>query len=195
MLDLHAQNHKEDLRTRRTKKFLSLAFIELLEKDSMEKISVQDICDKAMVHRTTFYKHFNDKYDLFTYILERIREELFTESDFDNKFTTPQELYMQLAGTALDFIERNRTKLLNVIKNNSQQLASEIFYSTMEISLRTLLERTQKHTKLPLSVVSNFFTGGFTALAIWWLYNPQKVNKTQLLEYIKIIINENMRHI
>ena len=195
MLDTNTKKDKEDLRTRRTKKFLSLAFIELLEKDSMEKISVQDICDKAMVHRTTFYKHFNDKYDLFTYILERIREELFTESDLDNKFTTPQELYMQLAGTALDFIERNRTKLLNVIKNNSQQLASEIFYSTMEISLRTLLERTQKHTKLPLSVVSNFFTGGFTALAIWWLYNPQKVNKTQLLEYIKIIINENMQNI
>lgn len=195
MLDSNTKKYKEDLRTRRTKKFLSLAFIELLEKDSMEKISVQDIYDKAMVHRTTFYKHFNDKYDLFTYILERIREELFTESDLDNKFTTPQELYMQLAGTALDFIERNRTKLLNVIKNNSQQLASEIFYSTMEISLRTLLERTQKNTKLPLSVVSNFFTGGFTALAIWWLYNPQKVNKTQLLEYIKIIINENMRHI
>lgn len=36
----------------------------LIADKKFERISVQEICDRAMVHRTTFYKHYEDKYDL-----------------------------------------------------------------------------------------------------------------------------------
>jgi AcrR family transcriptional regulator len=41
------------------------SFIGLLkEKQSFESVSIVDICRRAEVHRTTFYLHFNDKYEL-----------------------------------------------------------------------------------------------------------------------------------
>ena len=52
---------KEDLRIRRTHKLLCNAMFSLLETRSFDDISVVDICEKAMVHRATFYKHFKDK--------------------------------------------------------------------------------------------------------------------------------------
>ena len=45
----------EDLRQRRTKKFLVQALLELMEERPLRDLSVVDICDRAMVHRTTFY--------------------------------------------------------------------------------------------------------------------------------------------
>ena len=36
----------------------------LLEEQAFEKITVRELCDRAMVHRTTFYKHYADKYAL-----------------------------------------------------------------------------------------------------------------------------------
>ena len=55
------EEYKEDLRIVRTRKLLSTALFDLLESTPYEKISVMDICEKAMVHRATFYNHFEDK--------------------------------------------------------------------------------------------------------------------------------------
>lgn len=47
---------KDDLRIRRTYKLLSESLLDLLSENKFEDISVTDICEKAMIHRTTFYK-------------------------------------------------------------------------------------------------------------------------------------------
>jgi hypothetical protein len=57
---------KEDLRVKRTKKLLLSSLLRLAVEDGhkLNDISVQEICDHAMVHRTTFYRYYTDKYDL-----------------------------------------------------------------------------------------------------------------------------------
>ena len=52
-----------DLRVIKTKA-LSSSLLQLLEQQLFQTITVNQICDNALVHRTTFYKHFYDKYDL-----------------------------------------------------------------------------------------------------------------------------------
>ena len=58
------EEKRDDLRVRRTRLHLWNALMGLLSRRPMEELSVQEICEAAMVHRTTFYKHFEDKYDL-----------------------------------------------------------------------------------------------------------------------------------
>lgn len=54
-----------DPRVKRTRQLLLQAFIALLEeKHNIHSISVQDIAERAMVNRATFYAHFEDKYAL-----------------------------------------------------------------------------------------------------------------------------------
>jgi len=55
-----------DLRVRRTRMMIEKAFFELLQERDFQAITVQDIADRAMVNRATFYDHFTDKYMLFT---------------------------------------------------------------------------------------------------------------------------------
>jgi AcrR family transcriptional regulator len=60
-----------NLRIRKTYRSLHNAFVELLEEKCFEDLTVNELCDRAMIRRTTFYKHFADKYEYFTfYILE-----------------------------------------------------------------------------------------------------------------------------
>ncbi len=63
----------EDLRVRRTRKLLQQALIELTIEKGFAGITVQDIAERAMVNRTTFYRHYLDKYDL----LEKYMDELY----------------------------------------------------------------------------------------------------------------------
>lgn len=58
-----------DLRVRRTRMMIEKAFKELLEERDFHAITVQDIADRAMVNRATFYDHFTDKYALFDYTM------------------------------------------------------------------------------------------------------------------------------
>ena len=59
--------NNQDLRVQRTKKALITTFSDLLETKSFDNITIQDLCEKANVRRSTFYRHFNDKYDSVSY--------------------------------------------------------------------------------------------------------------------------------
>ena len=53
-----------DPRIRRTRRLLADALGHLLSEKEFEKISVQDIAEKAAVNRATFYDHYPDKFGL-----------------------------------------------------------------------------------------------------------------------------------
>lgn len=51
----------------RTHDAIFKAFNELVAKNSFDNISVNDICEKAQVSRSTFYRYFVDKYDVMNH--------------------------------------------------------------------------------------------------------------------------------
>ncbi|MCD2257083.1 TetR/AcrR family transcriptional regulator [Agrilactobacillus fermenti] len=53
-----------DLRKQRTQQAIQQAFIKLVQRKGFNKLTVIDIADQAMINRQTFYKHYQDKYDL-----------------------------------------------------------------------------------------------------------------------------------
>src|SRR5258707_4872985 len=66
------QNDKQnDRRVQRTKQTLYHTLIALLAEKAFDKITVQEILERANVGRTTFYAHFQSKEDLFLSSHER----------------------------------------------------------------------------------------------------------------------------
>ncbi len=59
-----------DRRTRRTCERLGIALLELLQDRPIRQITVQQVLDRALVGRSTFYLHFRDKEDLLLSQLE-----------------------------------------------------------------------------------------------------------------------------
>lgn len=64
---------------------LARALRSLLKHDAIEKITIEKICQEAGVHRSTFYRYFQDKYDLLHYsfdefLIARIDENHVIES-------------------------------------------------------------------------------------------------------------------
>lgn len=66
----------EDLRVRRTRKLLQQALIEGAIEKGFAALTVRDITERAMVNRSTFYRHYLDKYDLLEQHLNEIYEML-----------------------------------------------------------------------------------------------------------------------
>jgi AcrR family transcriptional regulator len=62
--------------TSRTLTSLQKAMLTLLAVKSFEEISVQELCEKAMLPRATFYNYFDDKYDLLGYCFLTVHKQI-----------------------------------------------------------------------------------------------------------------------
>ena len=67
---------EEHVSVRRTYLLLMKALLDLLAEIPFEKISLTDICRVSMVSRSTFYRYFEDKYDLLHYCVKMYIEGL-----------------------------------------------------------------------------------------------------------------------
>ena len=62
----------EDLRVKRTYKLLQEALIELTVQKGFSAVAVSDITKYAGVNRATFYRHYEDKFDLLNQYVQRV---------------------------------------------------------------------------------------------------------------------------
>lgn len=80
---------KTDARVIHTKATIREDFIALLNDHPLNKITVKALCDKANINRATFYRYYEDIYDLY----EKIKDEFisaFLDSFFDMKNLTTE---------------------------------------------------------------------------------------------------------
>ncbi len=88
MLPKSEKIEKLDPRVVRTRRVLVQAFRELLEEKGLQAVTVRAITERAIINRATFYAHFDDKYDLFAYIIrdsfhQALRNRLPVEAEFN----------------------------------------------------------------------------------------------------------------
>lgn len=65
-----------DRRVARTRTRLERAFFHLMQEKGYDAVTIQDICERASVGRSTFYTHFTGKDDLKRRSLDHLRTEL-----------------------------------------------------------------------------------------------------------------------
>ena len=98
---------KEDRRVRRTKKLLTQALTELLQKKQVNEITVKELTDLADMNRGTFYMYYRDIFDM----LEKIEDELFQKLDVIAQTHEHGDPTQQVKPILLDlfrFIEENQ---------------------------------------------------------------------------------------
>ena len=107
--------YKEDLRIVRTRKHLSTTIIAMMETDSLDKISVIDICKTANVNRATFYAHFEDKYHLLSYALEEVKDDIYASLNLEFSSNNSLDLMFEIAHKTFDFVKDNKGKIATLL--------------------------------------------------------------------------------
>lgn len=93
----------EDRRVRKTRKALQFALAELMNEKELRKITVQELADRADVHRATFYTHYQDVYDLYAKLEDQILEELITMLSGD-----PRHNYDRIYHNIIEYLLDNK---------------------------------------------------------------------------------------
>lgn len=144
---------------KKSEKVLSNALLTLLQEKSFSKISVKNLCETADVNRSTFYANFEDKYQLLSFCLDSITqqvvEEFFKENDDSNLTKQIFEIvakYQYLFHACLLDEENHELRLIfqNLI---AQQFEDMLFFNHNTDS----------------QISSQFFAGAILGVVSWWL--------------------------
>ena len=68
-------------KSHKTKWKIGMTLMNILDRKPLDKIRVQEICDSADIHRSTFYKHFGSVFDVVSFMTEEITGELTAQMD------------------------------------------------------------------------------------------------------------------
>lgn len=83
---------KQDPRVIRTRRDLIYGMCDLLKEKKFSKITIQDITDRALINRATFYSHFEDKYDLLDAMLNFTLKQKLDEREVTDGSVTPENI-------------------------------------------------------------------------------------------------------
>lgn len=126
----------EDRRTRKTKKAIESSFLALLERKSINRITVAELCRMADIGRGTFYLHYMDVYDLYDRLenelsagLYKLFEDAFPSTDRDNSRRLAHELTAYIEDKRELFLlltrEDNRSSLQRITRRFSEKVINE----------------------------------------------------------------------
>ena len=120
-----------DLRIVKTQNRIIEAFLNLRDKMTPEKIKVKDICEAAMINKTTFYKHYADSIELSNEIEESAIEKVMSAIKTKcNILTQPREYISELIGA----LESESSHLRIVFKGKKETLATKLADKLIDMS-------------------------------------------------------------
>ncbi len=175
-----------------THKALYEALICLLKEKEYEEIKVSDLCQKALVNRSTFYAHFNDKYDLLDSFLKDLKQNLIEELEKNKKIDNTREYYLELIKVFINHIDNNKDTYKSIILNNRNSIILDMLYDTIKNDCKKRLEQisTPLKQEIPDNIVIEFYLGGIVNLGISWINNSH-YKKEEMIEYLtKLLPNE-----
>jgi len=187
--------NKCDMRVQRTYKLLSQALYELLDKKSFEDIKVVDICEKAKIHRTTFYKHFEDKYQLLSFFIENIIKELKGDLSKIDNYGSPEEFYQLLCVHIIDFLYENHKSFRMLIKNNRYNSFTQMFHNALCAYILQNLEILGKNGFefiMPIRIIAEYRAGGLLAAALYLLNNDVNITREELFQNLMSFVDINV---
>ena len=132
---------EEKISTRRTYLLLSQALFSLLEENPFEKITLTQLCDASMVPRSTFYRYFEDKYDLLYYCLQTFFETVRLDRDI---------MYLKdgkghaFVDKLISVIDQNKDSFTKICRTNKDGIFMDILRNYLMQIIEQILHQLQK---------------------------------------------------
>lgn len=178
---------KIDLRVVKTKKNLYNSLLNLMGNKTFEEIKVSDICENALINRSTFYSHFNDKYELLYSLISDLKIELESLLKENENIKNTKEYYIKMIEILLNHIDENIYVYSAIINNNKNSIVMDMIYNTLNASIKENLSK-EKSLNIPVDFISSFYIGAVINVGIDYLKNPKANSKEKVIEYLNQLL-------
>ena len=172
-----------------TKDILASSIIELAKTKSVDTIRVREITQNCGLTPTTFYRHFQDKYQLLAWIYNQKLEALFSE-------TSGIVTWNQLLMACCTPLQDNRAFYMNVLKNTAGQTSFR--YKITEYAITLLMNGLKKHNggkALPEDVqfYLKFYMRAMSETVTDWFLEGEKIPLEEFTALLDVAMPEPLK--
>lgn len=179
----HVADEKTDRRVRRTRELLRNALLSLILEKGYDRVTVQEIIDRADVGRSTFYAHFRDKDDLLFYGLEELRA-AFLPTEHGGGAAQPPGPARSPTLAVFEHFSRSRELWQAMVGRRGGEMFMRYLHQLLSELLHEQLSARAPagETSVPLDAVVEFATSTLVGLGTWCLehglpYSPQQMDR------------------
>ena len=182
----------EDLRVRRTRKLLQKALLEAASEKGFAHVTVRDITERAMVNRATFYRHYEDKYDLLAQYMKELSG-LIESSDegagsLSNQIAQSLDLPPPGLVNLLRHMQANSDFYRVMLgKNGDPTFCAQSFRDYIEQGYRRMLSSQgiqPDSSRLPTDLTVSYILNAGIGAIVWWLENDQPASPEQMAAWL-----------
>lgn len=166
----------------RTVRDFENALENLLEKHQFAHLTVDQICNEALLHRSSFYRYFHDKYDLLEHLIDtRVRDIIdgaSSESDLIesgvNYIDTHKKIFRNVTDSG-----PNRTLFSELMR-----IISEVIINRSKAQPTDTIGKMIQHSNNP-ELLAYSISGSFMGACFWWQTKNYNVPKQEVVTFAR----------
>lgn len=164
---------------KQTQKFIMSTFMQLLENESLDKITVRDIVEECEINRNTFYYHYSDIYDLLDDVF-RVEAEKFLEQDVDDNTTFGEEY-----ARAAQFVLKYRKAILHIYDSKKRDVL-ENYLETLAFSFINRFVKKESEGYVlsddDVDYITGFYTHAIVGNTVEWIKRKLPSGQEKFIE-------------
>lgn len=161
----------------------------MLERKTLDRITVKDIVEDCGVSRQAFYYHFTDIYDLVEWIfIEEASTALADNCDID----TWQQGYLRV----LQSLRDNRNLVLNSYRSISREYLETFMYKVLYQVIYPVVEEQgagmdveKKHKEF----IAHFYSLAIVAMGIDWVRTGMKEDPEEIVDEVATLVKGDFK--
>ena len=151
---------------KQTQKFIMSTFMQLLEGESLDKITVRDIVEECEINRNTFYYHYSDIYDLLDDVF-RVETEKFMSEDIDENTTFGEEYER-----AACFVLKYKKAILHIYDSKKRDVLQNYLETLAFSFISRFVKKEAEGYGLPdedIDYITGFYTHAIVGNTLGWI--------------------------
>ncbi len=151
---------------KQTQKFIMSTFMQLLECESLDKITVRDIVEECEINRNTFYYHYSDIYDLLDDVF-RVETEKFMSEDIDENTTFGEEYER-----AACFVLKYKKAILHIYDSKKRDVLQNYLETLAFSFISRFVKKEADGYGLPdedIDYITGFYTHAIVGNTLGWI--------------------------
>ena len=175
-----------DIRAQRTRDMLVNAFDQLVEKKSMEDISVSELCELSTVRRATFYRHFADMQDFMRFYLatmtDRFMRTLAVDTDLEGLLPYARAMHAHMLQYASEHGGRFRHMMGAAMSADMMDMAIIQVADGIIARIHATQDKGEIDSSINAEAVGLYYSAGLMHAMRWWLLDGRLAEAEDLVE-------------
>ena len=192
---MHKTNQRNDLRVKRTEKLIFDALMQCTIHKGFSAVTVSDITLAAGINRATFYRHYNDKFDLLNHYARTVYALLDSDHAPVSQQTYTQDRHNLPDGLVhiFDHVSEHATFYRVMWGKHGDPDFAEKIRVYIQKRIRKSLPKNIPLDEQQVDLFISYSASASFGAVLWWLEHDMPYSSEEMIRILQHLESENIK--